>query len=69
MGNDIHKTHFTVPEMPWREKEKQAIYFTKMLLDLINRAEIIESINWYPVIYFIEENKDLIDWIMKYKGE
>lgn len=69
MGDKIHPTHFQVPEMPWREKEKQAI----LLLQKILGAWMDDSISREHFIHIImrleQKNSDLVDWVMKYKGE
>lgn len=64
MGDSIHKTHFQVPEMPWREKEKQAILLLQKVIRL-NRTFLCDQ----DLNHLFSENPDLVDWVMKYKGE
>jgi len=40
MGDDIHKTHFQVPEMPWKKSEKEALL---ILQRIINKYEFLLS--------------------------
>ena len=62
----IHPTHFQVPELPWKEKEKQAILLFQEILYLWgnNKIKTREYIN--VVAELLQNNKDLVDWIMKY---
>ena len=67
MSDDIHKTHFQVPELPWKEKEKQAILLFQQTLKIFYG---LNSRSWSDIykifINLFHDNKDLIDWIMKY---
>lgn len=68
MGDKIHPTHFQVPEMPWREKERQAILMLKELLIIIE-PDSWEEDTTFAVRFYLKDKQELIDWIMKYKGE
>ena len=71
MSDDIHKTHFTVPELPWREKEKMAILLYQATLKLFLNDGLVgfDSAIVQLVRDIIKTNPELIDWVMKYKGE
>jgi len=69
MSNKIHPTHFTVPkDMPWREKEKMAIYLYKATLKLFLAEGLIgfDSEIVQLVRDIIKTNPELVDWVMKY---
>ena len=66
----VHQDFFTVPELPYKMKERAAILLFKTLIIEIkdDRIDNDDFINEIEFILF-ENNKDLVDWIMKYKGE
>ncbi len=68
MGDDIHKTHFTVPEMPYKKKEREAILLLQKILCLFN-GEFSWRLIQNNLIDLIHENHKVVDWVMKYKGE
>lgn len=68
MGDKIHPTHFQVPEMPWKEKEKQAILLLQSIIDDYNKEPVDETF-LADLALVLYENTDLVDWVMKYKGE
>lgn len=73
MSDNIHKTHFPVTkEMPWREKEKQAVLLLQKIIEVLNDPtlnHIDTVVECLDILHGSEESKTLVDWVMKYKGE
>ena len=72
----IHQTHFQVPNLPYKQQEyknkHEAILLLKKIIDLhIEHLDCIEgSCSLIAEIESeFEMNEDLVDWVMKYKGE
>lgn len=76
MEKKIHQTHFTVPELPHKKKEREAILAFKRIVEkykiLIDNTDEYYSMDELggDVICIMDTcSDDLIDWVMKYKGE
>lgn len=67
MGDKIHPTHFQVPEMPYKRKEQEAVVLLQRLILRLNHDPLRNVLN--NCIDLLDENKDLVEWVMKYKGE
>ena len=75
----IHQTHFTVPEIPYKKMEREAILFLQEIIRLYSEHKDCISDEYsflydiestlYDIESALEANKDLVDWVMKYKGE
>jgi len=68
MSDDIHKTHFTVPEMPYKRKEQEAMILFGKVLTIISEINAGIEIS-VRLTKLLRDNKNLVDWVMKYKGE
>jgi hypothetical protein len=62
----IHENFFAVPELPHKKKEREAILFCKLI---IQEIQIHGVVSFRRMQEIFNENKEIFDWIMKYKGE
>jgi hypothetical protein len=79
MGDKIHPTHFTVPEIPYKMKEREAILLLQKIVMKYNR--VLLSNQQDGDYYSVEElgidtiaildgcSDELHGWVMKYKGK
>jgi hypothetical protein len=64
----VHQDFFPMPELPYKRKEREAIKLLQEILkDYYDDKHATTFLN--DVSFLLWKYKDLVDWIMKYKGE
>lgn len=69
MEKKIHQTHFTVPELPYKKMEREAILLFRQILVMLGYPDTMYDPDDIDYKKALEKNKDLVDWVMKYKGK
>jgi bacterioferritin (cytochrome b1) len=64
-ADGIHENFFSMPELPYKRKEREAIKLLQEIIDLFK----YNMDYYYRISKLINENEELVDWIMKYKGK
>lgn len=64
----VHENFFTVPELPYKKMEREAILLLKSFICARDDALFLKDFD-EKITELFTENKDLVDWVMKYKGE
>lgn len=68
MKNDgIHQDFFPVPDLPYKKKEQEAILLLQTIINVHISSNA--SSDWWSIENLLDDNKKLVDWIMKYKGK
>lgn len=62
MGDKIHPTHFQVPEMPYKKREKEAVAVLKKII-LIFDNDV--SYKLTKIAKILDDNIELVEWIKK----
>ena len=65
----IHENFFSMPELPYKRKEREAILLMKQLLKIWNDISLSNEEVIDKICTSIRENRNIVDWILKYKGE
>lgn len=67
MGDKIHPTHFQVTkDMPWREKEKQALKLLQQIFIVWNDDNVTIDEFLDEMLEIDDHNQELIQWIRNY---